>query len=115
MSQSPSNQVPQKPATAQLPAAATIVAAREVVAPARVDRLPQWRVMLHNDDQNLPKDVAEAIVQITPLNMQRAIECMLEAHTTGVSLVLVTHQERAELFQEQFLSKRLTVTIEPAE
>jgi ATP-dependent Clp protease adapter protein ClpS len=40
---------------------------------------------------------------------------MMEAHTTGVALVLTTHRERAELYQEQFKSRRLTVTIEPAE
>jgi ATP-dependent Clp protease adaptor protein ClpS len=34
---------------------------------------------------------------------------------SGVALVLVTHKERAELYVEQFASKRLTVTIEPAE
>jgi ATP-dependent Clp protease adapter protein ClpS len=38
---------------------------------------------------------------------------MMEAHTTGVSLVLVTHKERAELYEEQFRSVLLTVTIEP--
>ena len=31
------------------------------------------------------------------------------------SLLLTTHKERAELYQEQFTSKGLTVTIEPAE
>ena len=37
----------------------------------------------------------------------------IPAHKTGVSLILVTHREHAELLQEQFASKRLTVTIEP--
>ena len=40
---------------------------------------------------------------------------MKEAHETGIALLLVTHKERAELYQEQFQSKGLTVTIEPAE
>jgi ATP-dependent Clp protease adapter protein ClpS len=38
-----------------------------------------------------------------------------EAHNTGVALLLVTHKERAELYVDQFKSKSLTVTIEPAE
>ena len=38
-----------------------------------------------------------------------------ECHETGVALLLVTHKERAELYREQFQSKNLTVTIEPAE
>ena len=40
-------------------------------------------------------------------------ERVLEAHRTGVSLLLSTHQEHAELLAEQFASKSLTVTIEP--
>ena len=40
---------------------------------------------------------------------------MMEAQETGVSLLLVTHKEKAELLQEQFKSKSLIVTIEPAE
>ena len=39
----------------------------------------------------------------------------VEANQSGLSLLLVTHKERAELYQEQFQSKGLTVTIEPAE
>ena len=38
-----------------------------------------------------------------------------EADKTGVALLLVTHQERAELYKDQFTSKGLTVTIEPTE
>ncbi|MCH7572875.1 MAG: hypothetical protein IH891_08175 [Planctomycetes bacterium] len=43
-----------------------------------------------------------------------AIECMLEAHKSGLALLLSTHREHAELLQEQFTSKRLTVTIQPS-
>jgi len=38
---------------------------------------------------------------------------MVEAHRKGVSLVTVTHRERAEFLEEQFRSCRLIVTIEP--
>jgi ATP-dependent Clp protease adapter protein ClpS len=38
---------------------------------------------------------------------------MLEAHQRGISLLLTTHREHAELLHEQFHSKHLTVTIEP--
>lgn len=80
----------------------------------RVDQLPPYRVLLHNDDHNEHFAVVRAIVELTPLTRPRAIEVMFEAERTGVSLLLVTHKERAELYQEQFTSKRLTVTIEPA-
>lgn len=77
--------------------------------------LPPWKVLLHNDDKNSMEFVVHAIVELTPLNEHSAVTRMLEAHKSGVALLLVTHKERAELYQDQFQSKGLTVTIEPAE
>jgi len=78
-------------------------------------QLPPWKVLLHNDDKNDIFFVVETIVALTPLNEQDATRRMKEAHQTGVALLLVTHKERAELYKDQFESKGLTVTIEPAE
>lgn len=77
--------------------------------------LPPWKVLLHNDDKNDMLFVIESIISLTPLNEQAAVLRMKEAHDSGVALLLVTHKERAELYQEQFQTKGLTVTIEPAE
>ena len=77
--------------------------------------LPQWKVLLHNDDVNDYKHVINSIVELTHLSEQDATLRMKEADKTGVALILVTHKERAELYQEQFTSKGLVVTIEPAE
>jgi ATP-dependent Clp protease adaptor protein ClpS len=77
--------------------------------------LPQWKVLLHNDDKNDMGFVVATIVELTPLNEQEATLRMKEADDTGVALILTTHKERAELYQEQFTSKGLVVTIEPAE
>jgi ATP-dependent Clp protease adaptor protein ClpS len=77
--------------------------------------LPPWKVLLHNDDKNSMDHVILSIVELTPLNEQDAIRRTFEAHETGVALLLVTHKERAELYKDQFESKGLTVTIEPAE
>ena len=77
--------------------------------------LPPWKVLLHNDDKNSMPFVISSIVELTPLNEQDAEKRTVEAHKTGVSLLLVTHKERAELYKDQFESKGLTVTIEPAE
>ena len=77
--------------------------------------LPPWKVLLHNDDKNAMDFVIGTIVELTPLNEQEAKVKTTEADKTGVSLLLVTHKERAELYAEQFQSKGLTVTIEPAE
>jgi ATP-dependent Clp protease adaptor protein ClpS len=77
--------------------------------------LPPYKVILHNDDENTVEHVIKTILVLTTLNLNDAIERTVEAHHTGCSLLLVTHQERAELYQEQFQSASLTVTIEPTE
>jgi len=77
--------------------------------------LPPFKVLLHNDDINSLDHVVETIVELTSLNEQDAKLRTEEADKTGVALLLVTHKERAELYRDQFSSKGLTVTIEPAE
>jgi ATP-dependent Clp protease adaptor protein ClpS len=95
-----------------------MIAAESATRP-EVDRqtrlLPPFRVMLHNDDVNTFEHVITAILKLTPLNEQEAIEKTIEAHETGASLLLVTSKERAELYVEQFASLSLTVTCEPDE
>lgn len=83
--------------------------------PARpaAKKMPPWKVLLHNDDANTFDHVIASIVMLTPLNEQQATLRTAEAHTTGVSLLLTTHRERAELYHDQFASRSLTVTIEP--
>ncbi len=88
-------------------------AVRPKLPPPRM--LPPWKVLLHNDDKNARDFVVDSIVELTPLNKQDAEIRMKEADKTGVALLLTTHTERAELYKDQFESKGLTVTIEPAE
>src|SRR3954468_12836722 len=76
--------------------------------------LPPWKVLLHNDDKNDFLFVIKTIMELTPLKEQDAKLRTVEANDTGVALLLTTHRERAELYKEQFESKGLTVTIEPA-
>jgi len=102
--------------TATPPAAPTAAKApAERRSPPRVDKLPPYRVLLHNDDRNDMGHVVETLTLLAALPQARAITVMLAAHTRGVALVTVTHKERAELYREQFKSRGLTVTIEPAE
>lgn len=82
---------------------------------APVDAMPPWKVLLHNDDHNDMGFVVETICMLTPLNQMMAVQTTLTAHSRGLALVVTTHKERAELYQEQFQSRGLTVTIEPAE
>ncbi|HEY1628884.1 MAG TPA: ATP-dependent Clp protease adaptor ClpS [Tepidisphaeraceae bacterium] len=77
--------------------------------------LPPWKVLLHNDDKNEFEYVITTIISLTTLNTEDAVQRTVEAHKTGVALLLTTHKERAELYKDQFQSKGLTVTIEPAE
>ena len=77
--------------------------------------LPPWKVLLHNDDKNEVGFVVKTIVELTSLNENDAKQRTVEAHETGVALLLTTHKERAELYKDQFESKGLTVSIEPAE
>ena len=77
--------------------------------------LPPWKVLLHNDDKNEMMFVVTTIMELTTLNEQDAKLRTVEAHETGVALLVTTHKERAELYKDQFQSKGLVVTIEPAE
>lgn len=97
------------------PASAT--KSKKKVKPAKTPPqvLPPWKVLLHNDDVNSRDEVVRTIVELTHLKEQDATLRMEEADKTGVALLLVTHKERAELYRDQFASKSLTVTIEPAE
>jgi ATP-dependent Clp protease adaptor protein ClpS len=76
--------------------------------------LPQFRVLIHNDDHVDAEYVVKTLRELMAFDESQAIIVMLEAHETKVVLLIVTHKERAELIQEQFRSKRLKVTIEPA-
>jgi ATP-dependent Clp protease adaptor protein ClpS len=77
--------------------------------------LPPWKVLLHNDDHNDIEYVIVTVMALAALNQEDAVQRTIEAHETGVALLLTTHKERAELYRDQFGSKGLTVTIEPAE
>lgn len=81
--------------------------------PSKTNRMPLWRVLLHNDDVNDITEVVQAVFMLTPLEKEEAVDRVLEAGYKGVSLLLTTHRERAELYVEQFASKSLTVTADP--
>ena len=97
------------------PAGTTLAAPRSKPAPPKrkPGQLPPYKVLLHNDDVNDFGHVIRSIVHLTPLQEGEAVEKTIEAHKAGLALLLVIHKERAELYQEQFASFSLTVTIEP--
>jgi len=76
---------------------------------------PRYRVLLHNDDFNLPQNVIMWLMEVAQLSEQTAISVMMTAHTTGVGLVKICDIEPAEFYSEGLKSKGLTSTIEPEE
>lgn len=100
----PTNQ-PGQPGTATMP--------RPRRAAPRAGRMPQWKVLLHNDDVSTMDHVVATIVMVARIPLRQAFIQMIEAHTKGVALLLTTHREHAELLVEQFASRKLTITIEP--
>jgi len=95
----------------------TAIAAAPTKKPAvpkrRPKQLPPFKVLLHNDEVNTFESVIAAILKLTTLQPREAVLRTLEAHETGVALLLVTHKERAELYHDQFTTFKITVSIEP--
>ena len=81
----------------------------------RTHILPPYKVLLHNDDHNSMDHVVRSLLRSVPkLSRLRAIQIMLEAHNSGVALVIVCPLEQAELFRDRLESCGLTATIEKA-
>ena len=84
-------------------------------APERVRKQsPRYKVLLHNDPVNTMEYVVSTLRQVVPqLSEQDAMAVMMEAHNTGVGLVIVCDLEPAEFYCETLKAKGLTSTIEP--
>ncbi len=77
---------------------------------------PQYRVLLHNDDHNSMEYVVHVLLTTVPsLTQPQAVSIMMEAHSSGVALVITCAQEPAEFYCETLKSHGLTSTIEPDE
>ena len=76
--------------------------------------LPLYRVLLHDDPVNTMDYVVLTLRQVVPqLSDADAMAIMMEAHNTGIGLVIVCDLEPAEFYSETLRSKGLTSTIEP--
>ncbi len=94
-------------------AAAVAAPTKKPAPPERKPRkLPPFKLLLHNDDVNTFEHVIRSIIRLTPIQAEEAVVKTIEAHETGVALLLVTHLERAELYVDQFATLSVTVTIE---
>ena len=78
-------------------------------------KLPQWRVLLHNDDVHEMGYVTQILCHITSLPLAHAFLAMLTAHREGSAVVLETHREHAELVVERLRGAGLASSLEHAE
>ena len=76
-------------------------------------RSPLYKVLLHNDALNTMEYVVDTLRKVVPqLSEQDAMAVMLEAHNTGIGLVIICDIEPAEFYSETLKAKGLTSTIE---
>ena len=77
---------------------------------------PRYRVLLHNDQFNSMEYVVQVLLTTVPsLSQPQAVSIMMEAHTSGVALVITCALEHAEFYSETLKENGLTSTIEPEE
>ncbi len=67
----------------------------------RTRRVPPYNVILENDDHHSMQFVVEVLCKALGCAVERAIEFMLEAHTSGRAVVWTASREVAELKAEQ--------------
>ena len=99
------------PLSSATPGGATVIekAQERVLKPS-----PRYRVLLHNDPVNTMEYVVMTLRQVVPsLSEQDAIAVMLEAHNTGVGLVIVCDLEPAEFYCETLTATGLRRSLEP--
>lgn len=77
---------------------------------------PLYRVLLHNDDVNPMEYVVQVLMTTVPsITQPQAVSIMMEAHNSGIALVITCAQEHAEFYCETLKNHGLTSTIEPDE
>ena len=77
------------------------------------NKSPKYKVLLHNDPVNSMEYVTISLREVVPqLSEQDAIAIMLEAHNTGIGLVIICDLEPAEFYSESLKSKGISSSIE---
>jgi len=77
--------------------------------------IPDYRVILHNDDHNTMDHVVVSLLRVVAsLSPEDAVRIMFEAHEHGQASVITCPKETAEHYRDGLESCGLTATIEPA-
>jgi ATP-dependent Clp protease adaptor protein ClpS len=77
--------------------------------------VPQYKVLLHNDDHNNILHVVTALIDTFKFEHEKAVDITLEAHEKGVAICRIEPKEYAELHCDKLRAYSLTSTIESAE
>ncbi len=77
----------------------------------RSDVLSGWNVVLWNDDVHSMDYVVAVLVRTIGLDIERAVEVMLEAHNHGRAVAWSGAKEIAETYRDGLESHGLTATI----
>src|SRR4051812_34004012 len=80
----------------------------------RARQLPRYKLVLHSNPLIDLMVVVRSVMELTRFPRAEATHKMWEAHHQGRSILLTTYLERAELYVEQFASKGLDTSVEPA-
>jgi ATP-dependent Clp protease adaptor protein ClpS len=83
------------------PALTAITPETETVEQTRTRRIPPYNVLIHNDDHHSMQFVVEVLCKVLGINVERAIDFMMTAHTQGRAAVWTGTKEGAELKAEQ--------------
>lgn len=95
-----------------------------VLEPGTIERVqlaPMYKVLIHNDDVTPMDFVIHILTGVFQKDLATSIDIMLEAHHSGVALVVVVPLERAEFLVDKAHSLArtakfpLTFTYEPDE
>ena len=85
----------------------------DTLSEQRTFHVPQYKVLLHNDDHNPMDHVVKALTRVFKFKLLECERIMLEAHRNGVALCIVESLERAEFHKEQLAFFSLVASIEP--
>jgi len=74
------------------------------VEETKTRRQPPYHVILLNDDHHSMEFVIEVLIKVLGCPIERAVQLMLEAHTSGRAVIWTGAREVAELKAEQVQS-----------
>jgi ATP-dependent Clp protease adaptor protein ClpS len=67
----------------------------------RTRRIPPYNVILENDDHHSMQFVVEVLTKVLGCSVERAYQLMMEAHSSGRTIIWTGPREVAELKAEQ--------------